>query len=96
MTMKIDTFPILLPGVKLPKGKRHLVAEKSAYQGALPIPVKGTWEDLVASGREHENVTDYETEERLAIRDELQLAVRQTIDQATMIAGLLKAARWPR
>jgi hypothetical protein len=37
---------------------------------------------------------DIEAEERLAIQTEQALAVRQTIDGAQMLAGLLQAARW--
>ena len=44
----------------------------------------------------HADETDYEAEERLAIQREAELAVRQTIPQAQMPAGLIQTARWPR
>jgi hypothetical protein len=37
--------------------------------------------------------TDLEAEERQAIQNEAELATRQTIPQAQMLAGLLRAAR---
>ena len=39
---------------------------------------------------------EIEAGERDAITREAELAVRQTIPQAQMVAGLLKVARWPR
>jgi hypothetical protein len=42
-----------------------------------------------------ENAFDLQ-EERLAIQREADLAVPQRIPNAVMIAGLIRAARWPR
>jgi hypothetical protein len=50
--------------------------------------------DRGRSGNSTEEVPEIETEERLAIQNEAQLAVRQTIPQAQMVAGLLRTARW--
>ena len=85
----IDTTSFLLPGVDLPKGKRHLVAEKPAIQGALPSPLKDTWEDLVASGS-HCNIEPYETDERDAIQNEARYAAPQAIPQRQMLKGLME------
>jgi hypothetical protein len=96
MTMKIDTVPILLPDGQLPKGMDHPVAEKLLPGVVPPDTLKDIREVPVASGRLHENETDYEAEERLAIIREAEPAVRQSIDQAQMMAGLIRTARWPR
>jgi hypothetical protein len=40
------------------------------------------------------HATTIEAEERDAIVREAELAVRQTIPQAQMVAGLLRTARW--
>ena len=40
--------------------------------------------------------TDIEPDEREAIQTETELATRQSIDQAAVVSGLMRAARWPR
>jgi hypothetical protein len=52
--------------------------------------------DRGRSGNSTEEVPEIETEERLAIQNEAQLAVRQTIPQAQMVVGLIRIARWQR
>jgi hypothetical protein len=94
--MKIDTKPVQLPDGQPPKGIDHPVAGNRLTGMGLPASLKGIRWHPVASGRLHENVTDYDADERAAIQTEQALATRQTIPKATMIAGLVRAAQWPR